>query len=58
MSGQLSYDGSQGVGEGGADDDIRETDLLPSPLEFLGGWTVPFSVLELLSSSANVVVRH
>src|SRR5438094_2902055 len=36
-SGQLSYDGSQRVGEGGADDNIGEADLLPSPLDFLGG---------------------
>ena len=36
-SGQLSYDRSQRVGEVGADDDIGEADLLPSPLDFLGG---------------------
>ena len=36
-SGQLSYDRSQRVGKGGADDDIGEADLLPSPLDFLGG---------------------
>jgi hypothetical protein len=36
-SGQLSYDRNQRVGEGGADDHIGEADLLPSPLDFLGG---------------------
>ena len=36
-SGQLSYDRSQRVGEVGADDDIGEADLLPSPLDLLGG---------------------
>src|SRR5438552_3497427 len=36
-SGKLSYDRSQRVGEGGADDNIGEADLLPSPLDFLGG---------------------
>src|SRR6266702_6644855 len=35
-SGQLSYDRSERFGEGGADDDIREADLLPAPLDFLG----------------------
>jgi hypothetical protein len=37
MSGQLSYDRSERVGEVGAEDEIGEADLLPSPLDFLGG---------------------
>src|ERR671936_1021291 len=36
-SGQLSYDWSQRVGEGGATDDVGEADLLPSPPDFLSG---------------------
>src|SRR5205823_15046137 len=36
-SGQLSYDRSQRVGKVGAKDEIGEADLLPSPLDFLGG---------------------
>src|SRR5215469_17843561 len=37
MSGQLSDDRSERVGEVGAEDEIGEADLLPSALDFLGG---------------------
>jgi hypothetical protein len=37
MSGQLSYDRSERVGEVGAEDEVGEADLLPSPLDLLGG---------------------
>jgi hypothetical protein len=37
LSGQLSYDRSEHVGEVGAEDEVGEADLLPSPLDFLGG---------------------
>ena len=37
MSGELGYDRSERVGGDGAEDEIGEADLLPSPLDFLGG---------------------
>ena len=37
MSGQFGYDRGERVGEVGADDEVGEADLLPSPLDFLGG---------------------
>ena len=37
MSGQLSYNRSERVGEVGAEDEVGEAGLLPSPLDFLGG---------------------
>lgn len=37
MSGQLSYDRSERVGEVGAEDKVGEADLFPSPLDLLGG---------------------
>lgn len=37
MSGQLSYDRSERVGQVGAEDEVGEADLLPSPLDLLGG---------------------
>ena len=37
VSGQRSHDRGERVGEVGADDEIGEADLLPSPLDFLGG---------------------
>lgn len=36
MSSQLGYDRSERVGEVGAEDEVGEADLLPSPLDFLG----------------------
>jgi len=36
-SGQLGYDRSEDVGGDGAEDEVREADLLPSPLNLLGG---------------------
>jgi hypothetical protein len=36
-SGQLGYDRSEHVGGDGAEDEVGEADLLPSPLNLLGG---------------------
>ena len=37
VSGQLGYDRSERVGGVGAEDEVGEADLLPSPLDLLGG---------------------
>src|SRR5215471_13540531 len=37
VSGQFSYDRSERVGDVGAEDEVGEADLLPSPLDLLGG---------------------
>jgi hypothetical protein len=37
MSGQLSYDWGERVGEVGAEDEVGEADLLPPSLDLLGG---------------------
>jgi hypothetical protein len=37
VPGQLSHDRSEHVGEVGAEDEIGEADLLPSPLDLFGG---------------------
>jgi hypothetical protein len=36
VSGQRSNDGGERVGRAGAEDEVGEADLLPSPLDFLG----------------------
>ena len=37
MAGELGDDRSERVGEVGAEDEVGEADLFPSPLELLGG---------------------
>ena len=37
LTGQLSHDRGERVGAGGAEDEVGEADLLPSPLDLLGG---------------------